>query len=62
MLPFDTVFLRWMLSDAAGAVFMTPERVPDRPALKIDWIENISFAGEYETCMYAGARKTTTVP
>ncbi|MBA4389750.1 MAG: hypothetical protein C0399_02280 [Syntrophus sp. (in: bacteria)] len=57
MLPFDTVFLRWMLSDAAGAVFITQDRISDRPALKIDWIENISFAGEMETCMYAGAKK-----
>jgi 3-oxoacyl-[acyl-carrier-protein] synthase-3 len=59
ILPFDTVFLRWMLSDAAGALFMTGDRAPDRPALKIDWIENISFAGEYETCMYSGAKKNS---
>jgi 3-oxoacyl-[acyl-carrier-protein] synthase-3 len=57
ILPFDTVFLRWMLSDAAGAAFLTSNRAPDRPALKIEWIENISFAGEFETCMYAGAKK-----
>lgn len=57
ILPFDTVFLRWMLSDAAGAAFLTSDRVPERPALKIEWIENISFAGEYETCMYSGAKK-----
>jgi 3-oxoacyl-[acyl-carrier-protein] synthase-3 len=56
-LPFDSSFLRWMLSDGAGAVFLTPEKVPGRIALKIDWIEEVSFAGEYETCMYAGARK-----
>ena len=58
-LPFDTVFLRWMLSDAAGAAFITQDRIPDRPALKIEWIENISFAGEFETCMYAGAKKNS---
>jgi 3-oxoacyl-[acyl-carrier-protein] synthase-3 len=57
LLSFDRAFLRWMLSDGAGAVFMTPNRVPDRPALRLDWIENISFAGEFETCMYAGAKK-----
>jgi 3-oxoacyl-[acyl-carrier-protein] synthase-3 len=54
---FDTVFLRWMLSDGAGAVFMTGHRTGDSPALRIDWIENISFAGEFETCMYCGAKK-----
>jgi 3-oxoacyl-[acyl-carrier-protein] synthase III len=59
ILPFDTVFLRWMLSDAAGALFMAGDRMPDRPALRIDWIENISFAGEFETCMYTGAKKNS---
>ncbi len=56
-LPFDSSFLRWMLSDGAGAMFLAPERIEGRPALKIDWIEEVSFAGEFETCMYAGARK-----
>lgn len=56
-LPFDSSFLRWMLSDGAGAVFLTPERVEGHLALKIDWIEEVSFAGEFETCMYAGAKK-----
>lgn len=54
---FDSVFLRWMLSDAAGAAFMTGERDAERPAMRIDWIENISFAGEFETCMYSGGKK-----
>jgi len=56
---FDTVFLRWMLSDGAGAVFMTGDRAGERPALRIDWIENISFAGEFETCMYSGGKKNS---
>jgi 3-oxoacyl-[acyl-carrier-protein] synthase-3 len=59
ILPFDTVFLRWMLSDAAGAAYMTGEKPVDSPSLKIDWIENISFAGEMETCMYSGAKKNS---
>jgi 3-oxoacyl-[acyl-carrier-protein] synthase III len=57
MLPFDYSFLRWMLSDGAGAMFLTGKRQDDRPALKIDWIEQVSFASEYDTCMYAGAIK-----
>jgi 3-oxoacyl-[acyl-carrier-protein] synthase III len=57
VLPFDASFLRWMLSDGSGAVFMTGERPEGRPALRIDWIEQVSFASEYETCMYSGARK-----
>jgi 3-oxoacyl-[acyl-carrier-protein] synthase-3 len=28
-----------------------------RPALRIDWIEHLSFASELETCMYSGAVK-----
>ncbi len=31
---FDTVFLRWMLSDGAGAVFMTGSRAGDRHRLE----------------------------
>jgi 3-oxoacyl-[acyl-carrier-protein] synthase-3 len=54
---FDTVFLRWMLSDGAGAAFMTGDRTAEGPALRIDWIENISFAGEFDTCMYSGGKK-----
>jgi 3-oxoacyl-[acyl-carrier-protein] synthase-3 len=56
-LPFDTAFLRWMLSDGAGATFMTSDPVPGQPALRIDWIEHISYAGELETCMYSGGKK-----
>lgn len=54
---FDAEFLRWMLSDGAGAVFLSPKKNQDRISLKIDWIENISYAGELETCMYAGGIK-----
>ncbi|HEY3278471.1 MAG TPA: beta-ketoacyl-ACP synthase III [Syntrophorhabdaceae bacterium] len=57
LVPFDTAFLRWMLSDGAGAVFVTSDPVPGKPALRIDWIEQISYAGDFETCMYAGAKK-----
>jgi 3-oxoacyl-[acyl-carrier-protein] synthase-3 len=55
--PFESEFLRWMLSDAAGAVFLSTRKNPDRFSLKVDWIEHISYAGQYEVCMYAGAVK-----
>lgn len=58
-IPFDTAFLRWMLSDGAGAVFLSPTAGDDRLALRIDWIEVVSYAGEMETCMYSGARKNS---
>jgi len=53
----DAEFLRWMLSDGAGAALLAPDRPLDRPALRIDWIEMSSFAHELEACMYAGAVK-----
>jgi len=54
---FDAEFLRWMLSDGAGAVYLSNNKNRDRVSLRVDWIENISYAGELETCMYAGGIK-----
>jgi 3-oxoacyl-[acyl-carrier-protein] synthase-3 len=56
-LAFEADFLRWMLSDGAGAVFMAAKPAPDRLNLKVDWIEILSHANEMEPCMYAGAVK-----
>jgi 3-oxoacyl-[acyl-carrier-protein] synthase-3 len=53
ILAFEKDFLRWMLSDGAGAALLQ-----DKPgknlSLKIEWIESISYANKIETCMYAG--------
>ncbi|MGD9331032.1 MAG: beta-ketoacyl-ACP synthase III [Desulfobacterales bacterium] len=57
ILAFDADFLRWMLSDGAGAAFLSAARNTRGISLRVDWIENISFAGELETCMYAGGWK-----
>jgi 3-oxoacyl-[acyl-carrier-protein] synthase-3 len=54
---FDADFLRWMLSDGAGAVFLSDRPNPGRISLKIEWIDHISFAGQLETCMYSGGIK-----
>lgn len=56
-LVFDADFLRWMLSDAAGAVFLSPRKNEQGISLRVDWIEHLSFAGMFETCMYAGGVK-----
>ena len=56
-ISFDADFLRWMLSDGAGAAFISKSAPTGRLALKIEWIELLSFAGELETCMYSGAMK-----
>jgi 3-oxoacyl-[acyl-carrier-protein] synthase III len=52
-LAFDKDFLRWMLSDGAGAVLM--EHKPrDRMSLRVEWVDGISYAGELDVCMFAG--------
>jgi 3-oxoacyl-[acyl-carrier-protein] synthase-3 len=56
-LAFEKDFLRWMLSDGAGAVLCENESRHDRMCLRVDWLEILSYAGELETCMYAGAVK-----
>jgi 3-oxoacyl-[acyl-carrier-protein] synthase-3 len=57
ILGFDADFLRWMLSDGSGAVFLSGGKNKNGMSLRIDWIENISYAGELETCMYGGGQK-----
>jgi 3-oxoacyl-[acyl-carrier-protein] synthase-3 len=56
-LAFEKDFLRWMLSDGAGAVLIEPAPRKDALNLRIDWIDLASHAGDMETCMYAGAIK-----
>jgi 3-oxoacyl-[acyl-carrier-protein] synthase III len=56
-LAFDKDFLRWMLSDGAGAFLLEQKPRPDSLSLRIDWIDIFSYAGEMPTCMYAGAEK-----
>lgn len=55
-LAFEKDFLRWMLSDGAGAMWLSSEP-GDGLSLRVDWIEQRSFANELPACMYAGARK-----
>jgi 3-oxoacyl-[acyl-carrier-protein] synthase III len=56
-LAFDRDFLRWMLSDGAGAFLLQATPRTGRVNLRIDWIDMFSYAGTMETCMYAGAVK-----
>jgi len=56
ILSFKKDFLRFMLSDGAGAFLL--ENQPRGPlSLKIEWMEGYSYAHELETCMYAGGEK-----
>jgi 3-oxoacyl-[acyl-carrier-protein] synthase-3 len=56
-LAFEKDFLRWMLSDGAGAVLIENQPRPNTINFKIDWIDVYSYANEMEACMYAGAEK-----
>ncbi len=56
-IAFDKDFLRWMLSDGAGAALLQDAPCADRPSLRIDWIELSSQAHVQPACMYAGAEK-----
>jgi 3-oxoacyl-[acyl-carrier-protein] synthase-3 len=56
IIAFKKDFLRWMLSDGAGA-FLLENQPRDEVSLKIEWMEAFSYAFELETCMYAGGDK-----
>ncbi|MET0760332.1 MAG: beta-ketoacyl-ACP synthase III [Flavobacterium sp.] len=56
ILGFKKDFLRWMLSDGAGA-FLLENKPKGTISLKIEWMEAYSYAHELETCMYAGGDK-----
>ena len=56
-LVFEQDFLRWMLSDGAAAVLLESAPAATGVSLHIDWLDILSYAGEMETCMYAGAVK-----
>jgi len=56
ILAFNKDFLRWMLSDGAGAVLLESEPKGNTP-LRVEWMEGYSYAHEIEACMYAGAEK-----
>ena len=56
IISFEKDFLRWMLSDGAGALLL--QNKPGKgTSLKIEWLEIKSFANQLETCMYVGAEK-----
>ncbi|MFK7050176.1 3-oxoacyl-[acyl-carrier-protein] synthase 3 [Flavobacterium columnare] len=56
IIAFKKDFLRWMLSDGAGAFLLENQRRGDR-SLKVEWMESYSYAHELEACMYAGGDK-----
>ncbi|MCC5885667.1 MAG: 3-oxoacyl-ACP synthase [Gammaproteobacteria bacterium] len=53
-LDFDAHFLRWMLSDAAGAWRVSSRPAADRLSLKLHFVHSQSHAGDYPLCMQMG--------
>jgi 3-oxoacyl-[acyl-carrier-protein] synthase-3 len=56
-LAFEKDFLRWMLSDGAGAALIEAQPAPSGLSLRIDWVFQRSYANEMDACMIAGAEK-----
>ncbi|HLW62149.1 MAG TPA: beta-ketoacyl-ACP synthase III [Flavobacterium sp.] len=56
ILAFKKDFLRWMLSDGAGAILLE-NKPKGAGSLEIQWMESFSYAHELEACMYAGGEK-----
>jgi 3-oxoacyl-[acyl-carrier-protein] synthase-3 len=57
IIAFKREFLRWMLSDGAGALLLENKPRPDSVSLKVEFIDFYSYAHEIEACMYAGCEK-----
>src|SRR5262249_7250679 len=57
MLSFSNEFLRWMLSDGAGALLISATPREAATSLRLDWVDILSFANESDVCMYFGMRK-----
>ncbi len=56
-LTFEKDFLRWMLSDGAGAIGVSNRPNDGEISLRIDKIFAKSYANEQEACMYSGCEK-----
>lgn len=56
IIAFKKDFLRWMLSDGAGA-FLLESKPKGDISLRIEWMDAYSYAHELEACMYAGGDK-----
>lgn len=57
IIAFKREFLRWMLSDGAGAFLLEKKQREGQVNLRIEFIDFYSYAHELEACMYAGCEK-----
>ena len=60
IIAFEKDFLRFMLSDGASAALLQDMPNPSSLSLRIEWIEQRSFAHVLPACMYAGAIKNSS--
>jgi 3-oxoacyl-[acyl-carrier-protein] synthase-3 len=51
---FDSHFLRWMLSDGAGACLLSKQPRTTGLSLRLRWIHSRSFSGDLPVCMQIG--------
>jgi 3-oxoacyl-[acyl-carrier-protein] synthase-3 len=51
---FDSHFLRWMLSDGAGACLLSRRPRSEGLSLRLDWVHSRSFSGDHPVCMQIG--------
>ena len=57
IVAFKREFLRWMLSDGAGAFLLENKPRENQTSLRIEWIDFYSYAHQIEACMYSGCEK-----
>jgi 3-oxoacyl-[acyl-carrier-protein] synthase-3 len=58
MIAFEKDFMRWMLSDGAGAALLQNSPNKDGISLRVDFIDIKSYANELPSCMYSGALRS----
>ncbi len=56
-ISFEKEFLRWMLSDGAGAFLLSNKKNETGLNLRIEWIEGVSYAHLLEPCMFMASEK-----
>lgn len=56
-IAFEKDFLRWMLSDGAGAFLLETTKNTTGISMRVDWIQGYSYANEKEVCMYMAGEK-----
>lgn len=61
-ISFNADFLRFTLSDGAGAAILEAKPNRNQPSLKIQWIHLRSFADRFDNCMTAGISTDMAAP